>query len=282
VTEAPPSVGEFFARVPTLPGGNTPWAVQYGRELREIIVRQAHRSPRNLQVTLGPSELGEQCPRQIVSKFSGQPETWHGVDPWASFVGTAVHAALADVFAKENNLDGLLSNGLPRWITEARVAPHPSYPGSADLYDVANHTVCDWKILGPTSIAKVKSVNGPPRRYKVQLLLYAKGYANLGFPVQRVVLAALPRTSPSLAEMYIWEHWLTPDDDILVSQVLAETQLRYQVAQAVMRREIPIEAVPRVPGDSCSWCRFYRPDAAREIRETGYQQSPGCPGHSPT
>jgi hypothetical protein len=194
------------------------------------------------------------CPRQIVSKFSGQPETWHGVDPWASFVGTAVHAALADVFAKENNLDGLLSNGLPRWITEARVAPHPSYPGSADLYDVANHTVCDWKILGPTSIAKVKSVNGPPRRYKVQLLLYAKGYANLGFPVQRVVLAALPRTSPSLAEMYIWEHWLTPDDDILVSQVLAETQLRYQVAQAVMRREIPIEAVPRVPGDSCSWC----------------------------
>jgi hypothetical protein len=277
------TVAQFMSRQPaSLPGGNTPSAVRYGRDLREIIVRQAHRSPRNLQTTLGPSEIGEVCSRQVVSKFSGQPATWHGVDPWPSVVGTAVHAWLADAFAKENNIDGLLSNGLPHWITERRVAPHPSYPGNCDLYDSATYTVCDWKVLGPTSIAKIKSIDGPSRRYQVQLLLYALGYRNLGYRVDRVVLAALPRTAPSLEEMYVWEHVLTPEDDLLISQVIEQTRLRYQVAQAVLRREILISQVPMTPGDSCSFCRYYRPQAAREIRETGYQQGPGCPGHSPT
>lgn len=277
VHEPAPTPGEFFARTPSLPGGNSPWAQQYGNELRQIIVRQAHRSPRNLQTQLGPSELGEQCDRQVVGKFAAQPVTNHVIDPWPSVVGTAVHAWLADAFAKENNLDGFF-----RWITEQRVAPHPSYPGSADLYDAANFTVVDWKILGPTSIAKIRSVNGPPLRYQVQLLLYARGYQNLGYRVDRVALAALPRTAPRLDEMYIWEHPLAPGDDLVISQVLAKTALRWQVAQQVLAGAIPIEAVPVTPGeDNCQWCPFFRPQAAREIRETGYAYGGGCPGHSP-
>jgi hypothetical protein len=274
--EPVPSPGQFMARIPSLPSGNSPWAQQYGRELRECIERQAHRSPRNMQAHLGPSELGEVCDRQIVGKFSGQPVTNHVIDPWPSIVGVAVHAWLADALAKENNLDGIL-----RWVTEYRVSPHPSYPGTADLYDAANLCVVDWKILGPTTIAKISSANGPPRRYVVQLLLYAKGYQNLGLPVNRVVLAALPRTAPSLSQMYVWEHWLTPADDILISQVLSQTQIRYQVAREVMAGGIPIESVPITPtADNCQFCPFYRPQVAREIRE-GRQQGPGCPGHSP-
>lgn len=277
------TVASFMSRQPaSLPGGNTPEAVRYGRELREIIVRQASRQPRQLQTTLGPSEIGSVCARQVVSKFSGQPRTWHGIDPWPSVVGTAVHAWLADAFIKENNIDGLLSNGLPHWITEARVFPHPSYPGTCDLYDALTCTTLDWKVLGPTSIAKIKSADGPPMRYQVQLLLYALGYRNLGYPVRRVVLAALPRTAPSLEEMYIWEHVLTPEDDAMIGQVLTQTQRRKQVAQAVLQREIAIEQVPITPGPECSWCAYYRPQAAKEIREAGYPRGPGCPGHSPT
>lgn len=273
---SPPSPGQMLARVPSLPGGNTPWAQQYGRELREIIVRQAHRSPRNLQIHLGPSEIGEVCDRQVVGKFSGQPQTNHVTDPWPSIVGTAVHAWLADAFAKENNLDGIL-----RWVTEQRVAPHPSYPGSCDLYDASNMCTVDWKILGPTTISKISGPDGPPRRYVVQLLLYAKGYMNLGLPVDRIVLAALPRTAPTLDQTYIWEHRLVPEDDLLISQVLSQTQLRYQIAREVMSGDIPIEAVPITPtSENCQWCPFYRPQVAREIRE-GRQQGPGCPGHSP-
>lgn len=261
---------DWMTSAVALPGGNTQWASEYGHRLREAIVRQAHRAPRNMQTHLGPSELGEVCDRQVIGKMSGQPITNHVSDPWASIVGTAVHAWLASAFLKENSLDGFL-----HWLPEVKVAPHPEYPGSSDLYDALQQTVVDWKILGETSMAKVRSPAGPPRRYQVQLLLYAKGWANLGLPVRRVALAALPRTQPTLDSMYVWEHLIDWErDDIFVSQVIAQTHARHQVAQAVLGGQIPIEAVPITPGDdNCFWCPFYRPQSARD-------GGPGCPGHS--
>lgn len=240
----------FMRAVPALPGGNTPWAARYGLELREIIVRQAHRSPRNLQAHLGPSELGQECDRQVVGKLAGEPVTNHVSDPWPSVVGTAVHAWLARHFSLENTLTQTL-----RWVPEQHVSPHPSYPGTADLYDAAEQCVVDWKCLGSTSMQKVKSAAGPPRHYRVQMLLYAAGYRNLGLPVRRVALAALPRTAATLDSMYVWEHTCSAADDQLISQVLAQTELRRQVAQAVMAGGIAIEQVPVTPGDdTCFWC----------------------------
>jgi hypothetical protein len=605
------SPDEFMRRVPALPGSNTPWGAWYGRDLRGVIERQAHRSPRNLQVHLGPSELGEVCDRQIVGKMAGEPITQHVTSPWPSIIGTAVHAWLAAAFDNENRIDGI-----KRWITENKVAPVPAHPGTADLYDASYFAVVDWKgvsvhtpiatpggwttmgrlqpgdtvfgadgspctvtrtypvqyrdcyritfddgselitddvqelpytvsgkrswpvmvmgtaearrhvwsrstrpqrqlrlyngaaldlpeqdlvvhpyvlgcwlgdggvhsgtigsagqdaeeifgyirncgykvsapygqrkfvrnvyglsgqlrvlglqwrdlaypqshgrlagikripaeylrgsyeqrlsllqglmdtdgtwnrprkravfnttdkglasavaelvttlgwkahiaphqstgfgltvteyyveftphdanpfrlsrkadlvrigsrvsgyrivqaiepilsvptrcidvdspdhlylageqmipvhnCLGPTTIAKIASPSGPPRRYLVQLLLYAMGYQNAGYRVDRVVLAALPRTSPTLASMYIWEHQLVPEDQILISQVLAETEFRARLAQGVLARQISIEEVPITPtSDNCQWCPFYRPQAAHE-------NVPGCPG----
>jgi|SRR5215471_7486728 len=262
-------------RVPRAPGGNTAWAAQYGMQLKDAIHRQAHRSPRNLQVHLGPSELGAVCDREIVGKFAGEPITRHVISPWPSIVGTAVHSWLADAFAKENNLDGY-----PHWITEMLVTPHPSYPGRADLYDTVTFTLSDFKVLGPTSMAKVASAEGPPRRYVVQMLLYAKGYMNAGYRVDRVILAALPRTAPSLAGMYCWEHLITPADDVLISQVLAETSLRWQLAQGVMSGAIGINEIPITPSEACAFCDYFRPETAEDIR-LGRPVQPGCPGNSP-
>jgi len=260
---------------PTLPNGNTAWASLYAHELTEIIKRQAHRQPRNTQTHLGPSEIGAECDRQIVGKLAGEPVTNHVPDPWPSIVGTAVHAWLAEKFGLENRLNGL---AIPRWLTEQRVSPHPSYPGTADLYDTAYRAVVDWKVLAPTSLAKVRRPEGPPVRYQIQLLLYALGYRNLGLPVDRVVLAALPRTEPSLDGMYVWEHQYSATDDVVIEAVLGKTAIRRQIADEVLARRIPITAVPITPGDdSCYWCPFYRPQAAREPKET---RGPGCPGHS--
>jgi len=259
----------FMGTVPAMSGGNTPFAARYARELRDVILRQASRQPRNLQVHLGPSEIGSECDRQVVGKFAGEPHTNHVGDPWASIVGTAVHAWLAEKFGLENSLNGYL-----RWITERQVAPHPAYPGHADLYDGIEEAVVDWKILGPTSMAKVMSPAGPSRRYQVQLLLYAAGYRNLGAPVKRVVLAALPRTSPTLDSMYCWEHLCSPADDQLIAGVLDETAFRRELARHVLAGQINIGDVPVTPGDECIWCPFYRPESARD-------GAPGCPGHSP-
>jgi len=264
------SPGRFMGTTAVMSGSNTAAGARYARELREVIIRQARRQPRNVQRHLGPSELGAVCDRQVVGKFAGEPLTNNVGDPWASVVGTAVHAKLAEFFANENTL-----NGFVRWVPELRVSPHPLYPGTADLYDGVTETVVDWKILGPTSMAKIMSPAGPPRNYKVQLLLYAAGYRNLGLPVQRVCLAALPRTSATLDSMYLWEHVCSPADDALIADVLDETAFRREVAQQVMAGQISIGDVRISPGDDiCYFCPFYRPESARDY-------NPGCPGHSP-
>lgn len=263
------SPSAFMGTVPALSGGNTPSAVRYGRTLRDVIIRQASRMPRNVQRSLGPSELGSECHRQVVGKFAGEPITNHVADPWASIVGTAIHAWLAEHFGLENNLNGFI-----RWVPEQRVAAHPLYPGTADLYDAVEETVVDWKALGPTSMAKVMSAAGPPRHYQVQLLLYAAGYRNLGLPVRRVCLVALPRTGSSLDGMYVWEHTCSPADDLLIADVLEETALRREMASQVMSGQVSIGDIPISPGDDiCFWCPFYRPESARDY-------NPGCPGHS--
>ena len=138
-------------------------------------------------------------------------------------------------------------DGFPHWLVEQRVSPHPAHPGNADLYDSVNRRVVDWKVLGPTILAKIASAEGPPRRYVVQLLLYAMGYRLAGYRVDRVVLAALPRTAPTMSQMYVWERVHTPEDDLLVSQVLAETELRWRLAQGVLSRQIDIEEIPCTP-----------------------------------
>jgi hypothetical protein len=266
------SPSAFMAAAPTLPNGNTAFASAYAHELHEIINRQAHRQPRNMQSHLGPSEIGDQCDRKVVGKLAGEPVTNHVVDPWASIVGTAVHAWLAEKFGLENQLNQF---AFPRWLTEVRVTPHPSYPGTADLYDAAYKSVVDWKILGPTSMAKVRRPEGPPVHYQVQLLLYALGYRNMGLPVERVMLAALPRTEPTLDAMYVWEHQYSATDDVVIEAVLGKTAIRRQIADEVLGRRIPITAVPITPSDDgCFFCPFYRPQSARD-------GGPGCPGHSP-
>ena len=267
------SPAEFMARTPAPTGGNSPWASGYGYDLRDVIVRQAHRQPRSVQRHLGPSELGSPCPRQIVSKLCGPgvaSYTNHVADPWPSVVGTAVHAQLAQFFENENQL-----NGTKRWYTETRVHPHPLYPGTSDVYDAVEKCVTDWKIQGPTSMAKIRSREGPSRQYKAQVLLYAWGWRNAGFEVRRVAIASMPRTGRSLSGMYVWEKVITPEDDLFVAGILHEVEALRYVAQLVLSGRMPIAQVRRVPGDECVWCPFYRPESARD---GDYEH--GCPGHS--
>lgn len=261
------SPSEFMGSTPRALQGNSEWASRYARELRGVIVRQATLAPRSQQVHLGPSEIGERCSRQIVGKLVGAQRTNHVSDPWPSIVGTAVHAWLAKAFDEDNARDQTL-----RWVTETRVTPHPLYPGSADLYDAQEAVLCDHKVLGASSLAKVKSPQGPSRRYRVQLLLYAAGFRNLGLPVRRIVLAAYPRTAATLDSMYVWEHTCGPDDEILLQEVFDDMAVREAAARLVRAGTITLSEVQPTPSDdSCYFCFLYRPSAA-------YDGGPGCPG----
>lgn len=257
----------FMSAAPKLLSGNTPWAARYADEIRRIVVAHAARAPRSNQVHLGPSELGVACDRQVAGKMAGLPVTNHVSDPWPSIVGTAVHAWLADCFTAENVRSGIL-----RWIAEQRVTPHPNHPGTADLYDAKERCVGDHKVLGETTLAHVRAVDGPPRKYRVQLKLYARGYRHLGLPVDRIALIAYPRTKSTLDGLYVWEDPYTPADDALLDEVFAQTAVRANYAELIRRGHITLNHVPIAPDDSeCHFCPFYRPEVARIGGE-------GCPG----
>lgn len=261
------SPADFMAAAPRTLDGNTEWASRYARELRGVITRQATLAPRSQQVRLGPSEIGVDCDRQVVGKLARVQKTNNVSDPWPSIVGTAVHAWLAAAFQDENARENLL-----RWITETAVTPHPDFPGHSDLYDALEQAVIDWKVLGASSLSKVRSPGGPSRKYRVQLVLYGIGFRALGLPVKRVALAALPRTAATLDNMFVWDHVLTPDDEAMAQRVLDRMAVRKLVAAEVMAGRMTLEQVPASPDDDeCFFCPFYRPQAA-------YDHGGGCPG----
>lgn len=263
------SAQEFMTTVPRSANASDVWAERYREELRGIVTRYANRLPRSVQKQLGPSELGHECDRMVVGKMAGAPATNHVADPWASIVGTAIHAFLADSFSWDNTHNDYL-----RWLTEARVTPDPgpsAHPGTADLYDCHNRALCDHKCQSEGVRAKLKS-KGPPRHYYVQLLLYRLGYLHLGLPVERIVLVSWPRTKSTMDDMYVWSHVPVPEDDQLVDDVLVQTRFREQMAAWVREGRLNLMDVPASPEDSeCFFCPLYRPQSA-------YDGGYGCPG----
>lgn len=261
------SPAEFMSAAPARLAGNTPWASRYASELRQVVTEHSTQSARTLQRHLGPSELGSPCDRQVVGKLAGQPVTNHVVDPWPSIVGTAVHAWLADAFTAWNG-----RHGFNRWLAEQRVSPHPLHPGTADLYDGVEQAVVDHKVLGESTMAKIRAAAGPPLKYQIQLLLYGKGYRVLGLPVRRIAIAAYPRTAASLDGLYVWERATGEQDDPLIEEVFKLTDRRKLMAENVLSGHTPISAIATAPDDDeCYFCPFYRPQSARD-------NGPGCPG----
>ena len=243
----------FAGAVPRAPSANTPWAVNYAQHVKQIIRHAAEHAPRSVQRHLGPSEIGAACHRQIVGKIiantypdhPGGARTNHVPDMWPAIVGTAVHAWLASTFDHENETLGFM-----RYLTELRVAPTAEHPGSTDLYDTAQRAVVDHKVLGPSSLAKIRS-GKPPRKYFVQTLLYGLGCQLMGLPVERVVIIAYPRTEATLDSLYVWDHPVWSEDDArLLSEVLRVNEIRKQIADQVLQGVISIEEVPIVPDDS--------------------------------
>lgn len=254
------TVADFMSAAPPRLEGNTPWAGRYAGELRRVVTEQANGSARNVQRHLGPSELGVPCDRQVVGKLAGLPVTNHVADPWPSVVGTAVHAWLADAFTADNR-----TLPAPRWLAEQRVIPHPDHSGTADLYDALETAVVDHKCLGESSMAKVRSAGGPPTKYIIQLLLYGKGYRNLGLPVTRVALAAYPRTAATLDGLYVWERSTGPEDDALIEEVFRLTDKRKALAEELMSGALTFTDIPlATDDDECYFCPFYRPQSKRD------------------
>lgn len=251
--------------------GVDPFSVLLKQQLTEIILWQAKRNPREWQVNIGPSEIGNPCDRSIGYRLVDLPGCNVEFDPWASIVGTAVHHWLdkavsdwMDVWSEPYN---------PKWLTETELAMDEIVTGHSDLYSIEHQAVVDWKTAGVDVMRKVLK-DGPPDGYRIQTHIYGYMFEKSGRPVKKVALVFLPRAG-LLKNMYVW----SAD----YSRTVAETALArmYGIARRVLELEVLTkghehrwEQVEATPGNHCGFCPWYDPgrDPERGADATG------CPG----
>jgi hypothetical protein len=218
--------------------------------------------PRSTQRYIGPSEVGDPCPRRLSYKIMEVEPVNTRSDPWAAIIGTAVHAWLADTFTQANaGLDQ------PRWLVEQRVYPTDGIPGSCDLYDTWTRTVIDWKIVGPSRLKEYKN-HGPSPQYQAQAHLYGLGWSRAGHDVAQVALAFLPRNS-WLGDAHLW----TDDYDPTYARKALDRLGDIVTACGLLEVDDHPERhglIPANPGPHCTWCPFYLPGSTDPGR--------GCPG----
>lgn len=180
-----------------------------GQEIKDMIFSYCNNRPRSLQTTLGPSSIGTECDRRLAFALSGI-QGGSDTGNWLALIGTAVHAELLLGMMEQEN-EKLIQQGLPvDWLIEQKLDIHPPLvpTGSVDLFKISTGTVIDLKIVGKTTLDSVKS-SGASIDYRVQAMTYGYGIAKLGYQVNDICIAYLPRNaSPALpflheAEFYV-------------------------------------------------------------------------------
>jgi hypothetical protein len=263
----------------------TDLATELSRELRTAATDWANSRPRSLQVAVGPSEIGSACDRQLAYKALGTPASnTEPSDTWPSTVGTAVHDyVLADALSKPGvGVRGLdhplepdelaalraqLAEQGGRWIVEQKVQIAPGVKGSTDVFDVLTGTVVDHKVLGADSHRETR-LRGAKQQYRVQSHLYGFGWAQLGFDVRHVAIAAWPRSGFTTG-LHIWTE---PYDEQVVEDALARWFRIVDGAPGLSKQPILFDFLPTADAP-CSWCDFRNPALAATV--------PGaaCAGH---
>lgn len=232
------------------------------REFTQAILWADANRGRSLQRTIGPSELGNPCMRRLAYSLAGTEPANLTQDTWFPIIGTAVHAWLAEAMNDyQTRVLGRDPLRDPRWIIEQQVfTGDPLCPsGHGDLYDCDFETNVDWKIVGPTTLKKVKTT-GISHEYRVQAHTYGKGWKRAGRDVRQVMVVFLPRNAP-LSQTFIW----VEDFD----EKVADAALGRLRAIDQIRRQMQIEKVPTA--DGCTWCPYYRPHTPTDLA--------GCAGH---
>ena len=225
-------------------------------ELIETIRKASTFAPRSQQVAIGASEIGVECIRRLSYKMLNWPKVNDSSEVWPAAVGTAIHAHLADIFAKDENYE-----------VEQRVQIRGGIYGTVDLYDKRRGIVLDWKTTGTSGLEKRKR-SGGTNQHITQVQLYGYGKENQGAPVSFVGLVYLP-TSGSLADMVVDLHPYSREE--------AEKSLARIDDIQTMLSMIDVENNPQmweqIPSSSdrlCMYCPYFKPYSE--------DLAAGCPG----
>lgn len=233
-------------------------------DIKDFIVKAEAERPRSLQKTLGPSEAGHPCERQLAYKINNARSSSTEAkgynthkDPMAAILGTAAHAWMEEAAKTANKRIGRV-----RWITEQRVVVRPAaegveeLAGSCDLYDVDTKTCIDWKFPGATAYSGYAKT-GPSEQYRGQAHLYGQGYLNLGLPVESVAIMFISRTG-SLRQMNLWRE---PYNQNLVDTILKRLDHVENLLDKYKVDEEPsnLLRIPTTSGNYCNYCNWWSP-----------------------
>lgn len=240
-------------------------------EFTTILLWSEEHAPRSRQVNIGPSELGVDCERRLAYRVMGVGRERGDLDrsdPWPAFVGSAIHTRVEDAVVNYMKAHP----GAPKWAIEQRVQVDPNISGRADFY--RDEVLVDLKSAGKDVMDRVRK-DGPPMKYRIQQMLYAKGLRDAGQPIKYICLAFVPR-SGWLRDMYVWAE---PYDETLALSAVARP---YQIAQRLGGMDIRNNPhlwneVPATPSYECTYCPMYD----RYLPEGLGATDKGCPGYQP-
>ena len=230
------------------------------RELCKVITDAGIYSPRSKQISIGPSELGEECTRKLAYKLLD----WEKVNEssggsWAAQVGTAIHS----------HLEGIFSANPERYQTESRVEIRAGLKGTVDLFHNDRNMVLDWKTKSPTGIKEKRSAGASPKEI-TQVMTYAYGKVKEGKQVDFVGLIYVP-TGGQVTDMYIELH---PYDEQVVLDALKRLDSVYELLSTVDVEASPAmwQVIPAVSSRLCMYCPYFKPFSD--------DLSKACPGDS--
>ena len=214
-------------------------------DIKELLIKALHEKEnkrgRSTQVQIGPSELGG-CRRKVWYRLNGQPETNDNEVKLAAIMGTAIHAAIENALA--DNQEVLLEKTVEFGGMKAHVDCF--IPGTGD--------VVDWKTV------KVKNLSYFPseqQRWQVQVYGYLISKSGLG-KVQNVNLVAIPRDGD---ERDILVH-SEPYDEAIALEALNWLE--------AIRTMTDAPAPERHESYCQSYCKFY--DASGEMGCVGIKK----------
>lgn len=267
--EKPPS--RYPSRSKNPPRKMTERELEVATRIRETFYAYTNRNAkdnRSAQTTLGPSEAGSSCDRQIAMKLLGVTPV-NPQEGWAPFVGTAVHKDLAAMFEWANG------SGSGRYVTEMSVSfGDPNVPrGTLDVLDRVLYMVDDHKLMGRWSLDQLRR-EGPSITYRVQLQIYGLGAELAGEEVREVALIGWPRQESNLDKLFVH---VEPYDRSVAEAALARVgRIAAEVKKSNADAGLDIQAgsmrVAREfeTGDDCKWCPFHLKGDKKMER--------GCPG----
>lgn len=242
--------------------------------LIDIILSHEKSRPRSLQTKLGPSEIGEPCPRKLAYKLAHFPEPESYVDdPWYAIMGTAVHEHIGKALQWDNQR-AIAAGREPVWLIEQRVsvrvgADGVELDGSMDAYSFWLKRPVDHKLVGKTNHDKYRR-HGLPLDYEVQINAYGVGAVNRGLEVEKVSVALYPRFEYLTKGLYVWTRPFNPG---IVEKALVRMDIIADMVRVLNPLADPkrFAEIKKVPSDNCRLCPWLRPS----------EDDPGmtCPGN---